>query len=49
MPTVVHLTLALLFLVLVAAEFLRFILRVPHVTVQVLEAGVSTYLVFGLP
>src|SRR5262245_26173629 len=29
-------------------EFLRFILRAPRVTVQVLEAGISTYLVFGL-
>jgi hypothetical protein len=48
MPAVVYLTFAVLFLLLVGVEFLRFILRAPHVTVQVLEAGVSTYLVFGL-
>ena len=48
MPAIVHLTFALLFLALVATQFLRFILRAPRVTVQVLEAGISTYLVFGL-
>jgi len=48
MPAIVYLTFALLFLALVATQFLRFILRAPRVTVQVLEAGVSTYLVFGL-
>ena len=48
MPAVVYLTFAMLFLVLVGVEFLRFILRAPRVTVQVLEAGISTYLVFGL-
>ena len=31
-----------------AVQFLRFILRAPRVTGQVLEAGISTYLVFGL-
>jgi len=48
MPAVVHLTFAVLFLALVAAQFLRFILRAPRVTVQVLAAGISTYLLFGL-
>jgi len=48
MPAAVHLTVAMLFLLLVGVEFLRFILRAPRVTVQVLEAGISTYLVFGL-
>jgi hypothetical protein len=48
MPAVVHLTCAGLFLVLVSVEFLRFILQSPRVTVPVLEAGISTYLVFGL-
>ena len=38
----------MLFLALVAVQFLRFILRAPRVTGQVLEAGISTYLVFGL-
>jgi voltage-gated potassium channel len=48
MPPAVHLVLGMLFLVLVAVQFLRFILRAPRVTAQVLEAGISTYLVFGL-
>jgi len=48
MPVVVHLTFAVLFLALVGVKFLQFILRAPRVTVQVLEAGISTYLVFGL-
>ena len=48
MPAVVYQTFAVLFLLLVGVEFLRFILRAPRVTVQVLEAGISTYLVFGL-
>jgi hypothetical protein len=38
----------MLFLALVAVQFMRFILRAPRVTGQVLEAGISTYLVFGL-
>ena len=45
MPAAVHLTFAVLFLLLV--EFLRFILHVPRVTVQVLEAGISTYVPAG--
>jgi len=48
MPAAVYLTFAVLFLLLVGVEFLRFILRAARVTVQVLEAGISTYLVFGL-
>ena len=48
MPPAVHLVLGMLFLVLVAVQFLRFIMRSPRVTAQVLEAGISTYLVFGL-
>ncbi len=48
MPAAVHLTVAMLFLLLVGVEFLRFILGARRVTVQVLEAGISTYLVFGL-
>ena len=48
LPAAVHLALGMLFLVLVAVQFLRFILRAPRVTGQVLEAGISTYLVFGL-
>src|SRR5215467_15905910 len=48
MPAAVYQTFAVLFLLLVGVEFLRFILRAPRVTVQVLEAGISTYLVFGL-
>jgi len=47
-PPAVHLVLGMLFLVLVAVQFMRFILRSPRVTAQVLEAGISTYLVFGL-
>ena len=48
MPPGVHLVAGMLLLGLVAVEFLRFILRAPRVTAQVLEAGISTYLVFGL-
>lgn len=48
MPAGVHLIAGMLLLGLVAVEFLRFILRAPRVTAQVLEAGISTYLVFGL-
>jgi hypothetical protein len=48
MPTAVYLAFGMLFLTLVAVQFLRFILRAPRVTGQVLEAGISTYLVFGL-
>jgi hypothetical protein len=48
MPPAVHLVFGMLFLALVAVEFLRFILRAPRVTGAVLEAGISTYLVFGL-
>jgi len=48
MPAAVHLSFAILFLLLVAVQFLQFILRAPRVTAQVLEAGISTYLVFGL-
>jgi hypothetical protein len=48
MPTAVHLVLGMLFLALVAVQFLGFILRARQVTAQVLEAGISTYLVFGL-
>jgi hypothetical protein len=48
MPAAVFLAFGMLFLVLVAVQFLRFILRAPRVTGQVLEAGISTYLVFGL-
>src|SRR5215470_8523948 len=48
MPAAVHLVAGILLLALVAVEFLRFILRAPRVTAQVLEAGISTYLVFGL-
>ena len=48
MPAAVHLGFGMLFLALVAVQFLRFILRAPRVTAQVLEAGISTYLVFGL-
>jgi hypothetical protein len=48
MPAAVFLTFGMLFLALVAVQFLRFILRAPRVTGQVLEAGISTYLVFGL-
>lgn len=48
MPPAVFLAFGMLFLVLVAVQFLRFILRAPRVTGQVLEAGISTYLVFGL-
>jgi len=48
MPVFVHLVFGMLFLALVAVLFLRFILRAPRVTAQVLEAGISTYLVFGL-
>ncbi len=48
MPAAVHLSLGIAFLALVAVEFLRFILSAPRVTAQVLEAGISTYLVFGL-
>jgi hypothetical protein len=48
MPAFVHLVFGMLFLALVAVLFLRFILRAPRVTAQVLEAGISTYLVFGL-
>ena len=47
-PAAVHLAFGMLFLALVAVQFLRFILRAPRVTAQVLEAGISTYLVFGL-
>ena len=47
-PAGVHLIAGILLLALVAVEFLRFILRAPRVTAQVLEAGISTYLVFGL-
>jgi voltage-gated potassium channel len=48
MPAAVYLAFGMLFLALVAVQFLRFILRAPRVTGQVLEAGISTYLVFGL-
>jgi hypothetical protein len=48
MPPGVHLIAGMLLLGVVAVEFLRFILRAPRVTAQVLEAGISTYLVFGL-
>lgn len=48
MPAAIHLIAGMLLLGLVAVEFLRFILRAPRVTAQVLEAGISTYLVFGL-
>jgi Ion channel len=48
MPAAIFLTFGMLFLALVAVQFLRFILRAPRVTRQVLEAGISTYLVFGL-
>jgi hypothetical protein len=48
MPAVVHLGFGVLVLSLVAEESLRFILRAPRVTAQVLEAGIATYLVFGL-
>ncbi len=48
MPPAVFLVFGMLFLALVAVQFLRFILRAPRVTGQVLEAGISTYLVFGL-
>jgi voltage-gated potassium channel len=48
LPAAVHLVLGMLFLALVAVQFLRFIMRSPRVTAQVLEAGISTYLVFGL-
>ena len=48
MPAGIHLIAGMLLLGLVAVEFLRFILRAPRVTAQVLEAGISTYLVFGL-
>ena len=48
MPAGIHLIAGILLLGLVAVEFLRFILRAPRVTAQVLEAGISTYLVFGL-
>jgi voltage-gated potassium channel len=48
MPAAVHLAFGMLFLALVAVQFLRFILHAPRVTGQVLEAGISTYLVFGL-
>jgi len=48
MPPAVHLIAGMLLLGLVAVEFLRFILRAPRVTAQVLQAGISTYLVFGL-
>ena len=50
MPAAVHLTFAVLFPVLVefySWNFLRFILHVPRVTVQVLEAGISTYVPAG--
>ena len=48
MPPSVPLAFGVLFLALVAVQFLRFLLRAPRVTAQVLEAGISTYLVFGL-
>jgi ion channel len=48
MPPAVFLGFGMLFLALVAVQFMRFILRAPRVTGQVLEAGISTYLVFGL-
>ena len=48
MSAIVYLVDGMLFLALVAVQFLRFILRAPRVTAQVLQAGISTYLVFGL-
>lgn len=48
MPPTVHLTGGVLFLGLVTLYFLRFIMRAPRVTAQVLQAGIATYLVFGL-
>jgi voltage-gated potassium channel len=48
MPAWIHLLAGILLLGLVAVQFLRFILRAKRVTAQVLEAGISTYLVFGL-
>jgi hypothetical protein len=48
MPAWIHLIAGILLLGLVAVQFLRFILTAPRVTAQVLQAGISTYLVFGL-
>jgi len=48
MPPSVHLAFGILFLAIVAVQFLQFLLRAPRVTAQVLQAGISTYLVFGL-
>jgi hypothetical protein len=48
MPAAVYLIFALVFLLLVAGHFLRFMLRVPRVDAQVLQAGVATYLVLGV-
>jgi len=39
---------ALLFILFVVANFLRFILRAPRVTSEVLCAGIATYLMLGL-
>ena len=48
MPPTVHLTAGVLLLTLVSVHFLRFILRAPRVNAQVLQAGIATYLVFGI-
>jgi hypothetical protein len=48
MPPTVHLTAGVLFLALVSMLLLRFILRATRVNAQVLQAGIATYLVFGL-
>ena len=48
MSPAVYLTGGVLFLALVSVHFLRFLLRAPRVNAQVLQAGIATYLVFGL-
>ena len=47
-PPVVFLVSALLFMVFVVAQFLRFIFRARRVNLEVLCAGIATYLLMGL-
>lgn len=47
MPPEVHMAAGIVFIVLLVAHFLRFILRAPRVTSEVLCAAISVYLLLG--